>query len=518
VSFTQRIILSNAISIIVAVVATTALNPTSVLWVDILIGAVVLTVMSGILGYLTTAALKPLVRIITVLEKAADGDLSVRADGTGSEDSVRIATAFNTMMTNMNKAMRQFFAVADTVRDSVVIVRSTTDSMASTAEDVAVQASTIASASEEMSVMSRDIARSCLSATESARKATEQTRCGSQLVRNNSHLMANVELRVNVSAKTVEELGQRSDQIGTIVKTIQDIADQTNLLALNASIEAARAGEQGRGFTVVATEVRVLAERTTKATKEIAAMIKGFQAETQSAVNSMSEGVGEVHRATAEATRAGEALEDILEKINGLALQINQVATAAEEQTASTQEITNNILMISDVVNCNVEHSRRTTQATTALAREVETLHTQVGRFRLAKAIEWDASYAIGVDRFDNAHKILFSMINELSDAMQNKKSKDAIGHVLKSLAEYTSNHFADEERCFAQTNYPEEALHKALHKKLLDQVSGLITTFKAGEPLIAQDVIDFLNNWLINHIKSADKSYAPHLTRNGIK
>jgi methyl-accepting chemotaxis protein/hemerythrin len=517
-SFSLRIILGNALGIILAVTAMATLNPKNELWIDISIGAVLLVAMSVVIGFLSNHTFKPLANIVQALEKAASGDLSVRADVVGGGEFARLATAFNTMMADMNKAMRQFFSVADTVRDSVVMVRSTTDAMASAAEDVAMQAGTIATASEEMSATSSDIARNCLYAAESAQKATEQTHSGSQLVQNSARLMEGIAQRVNVSSQTVESLGQRSDQIGAIVNTIQDIADQTNLLALNAAIEAARAGEQGRGFAVVADEVRALAERTTKATKEIAAMIKAIQGETQSAVNSMSEGVDEVKRGTVETSRSGEALEDILNKINELTMQISQVATAAEEQTATTHEITNNIQMITDVVNRNVENSRTTTQATTTLAREVENLHELVGHFRLSKALEWDSSFATGVAKYDQQHKVLFNMVNDLADAMQQKKSKEAVGRVLNGLAEYTINHFADEERSFSQSHYPEESQHKELHKKLLDQVTALIGKFNAGEPLIAQDVINFLQDWLINHIKGTDKKYGPHLNKNGIK
>ena len=232
----------------------------------------------------------------------------------------------------------------------------------------------------------------------------------------------------------------------------------------------------------------------------------------------MSEGVNEVKRGTAETTRSGEALEDILNKINELTMQISNVATAAGEQTATTQEITNNIQMITEVVNRNVENSRTTIQTATTLAKEVDNLRALVGHFRLSNVLEWDASFSVGVEKYDNTHKELFCMINDLADAMQLQKSKEAVGRVLNGLAEYTTSHFADEERSFSQTQYPEEALHKALHNKLLDQVAELIGRFVAGEPLIAQDVINFLQDWLVNHIKGADKRYTAHLNRNGIK
>ena len=175
-SFTARIVAGNTIGILLAVASMALFNPKGDLLLTAVIGLVLIVIMSGLLGLLSHNAFKPLANIVTALEKAAGGDLSVRAEVIGGGEFARLATAFNTMMTDMNKAMRQFFSVADTVRDSVVLVRSTTDAMASAAEDVAMQAGTIATASEEMSATSSDIARNCLYAAESAQKATEQTR------------------------------------------------------------------------------------------------------------------------------------------------------------------------------------------------------------------------------------------------------------------------------------------------------------------------------------------------------
>ncbi|MDP1994836.1 MAG: methyl-accepting chemotaxis protein, partial [Ignavibacteria bacterium] len=156
---------------------------------------------------------------------------------------------------------------------------------------------------------------------------------------------------VRKSAETVNELGKGSDQIGEIVQVINDIADQTNLLALNAAIEAARAGEQGRGFAVVADEVRKLAERTTKATKEIAVMIKQIQKDTGGAVESMNKGTEEVEKGKVLADKAGASLKEIIIGVEEVVDMSTQVAAASEEQSSAAEQISKNIEAISSVTH-----------------------------------------------------------------------------------------------------------------------------------------------------------------------
>jgi len=175
----------------------------------------------------------------------------------------------------------------------------------------------------------------------------------------------------------------RSDQIGAIIGTIEDIADQTNLLALNAAIEAARAGEQGRGFAVVADEVRALAERTTRATREISEMIKGIQKETNGAVAVMKQGVSQVESGTEEAARSGEALRIILEHINAITMQVNQIATAAEEQTATSSDISCNMQQISEVIQQTAKGAHESASSAAMLDVHAEELQRLVQRFKL---------------------------------------------------------------------------------------------------------------------------------------
>ena len=156
------------------------------------------------------------------------------------------------------------------------------------------------------------------------------------------------------------------------------------MLALNAAIEAARAGEQGRGFAVVADEVRALAERTTRATREIGEMIKSIQSETKGAVIAMEEGVNEVSKGTEKAASSGKALKNILDQINAVTEQIHQVATATEEQTATTSEISNNMQQITEVISQTSSGAHQSATAANQLSSISEELRQIVGQFKLA--------------------------------------------------------------------------------------------------------------------------------------
>jgi len=256
--------------------------------------------------------------------------------------------------------------------------------VAQAAETVAAQGATAATASEEMAATSADIARNCQTVADNSRRADAAAQSGATVVRQTLDAMDQIAVKVRLSAEIVESLGQRGEQIGVIVATIEEIADQTNLLALNAAIEAARAGEQGRGFAVVADEVRRLAERTTEATREIGDMIKAIQDETRVAVRSMEDGVKQVAIGSEKAAGSGGALQEILEQIASLNMQISQIATAAEEQTATTNEINNSVQRMTDEVSTTAQGAQHATDAASQLSTLAESLQKLVGQFKLA--------------------------------------------------------------------------------------------------------------------------------------
>jgi methyl-accepting chemotaxis protein len=342
---------------------------------------IVIAILLGLyISRMITAPLNDAVRVATAI---GGGDLNVDVRVTSGDETGRLMQAMKVMVDNLRNIINQVSGTSSQVAAASSQLHATAERIATGAEEVAAQAGTVATAGEEMSATSGDIAQNCQMAAEGAQCASSSARNGAEVVEKTVVVMGQIAAKVQESAKTVESLGARSDQIGAIIGTIEDIADQTNLLALNAAIEAARAGEQGRGFAVVADEVRALAERTTRATREIGEMIKAIQSETRDAVAAMEQGVSQVEAGTAEASRSGDALRDILDQVNNVAMQVSQIATAAEEQTATTGEIASNMQQITEVVQQTSRGAHESANAAAQLRSNAEELQRLVQQFRL---------------------------------------------------------------------------------------------------------------------------------------
>lgn len=334
--------------------------------------------------------LRSLLKPISILyERVADiadgeGDLTRRIDVGSRRDEIgRLAEKLNQFIGNIQGIIVQVSDASKSLSGESDKLNATSASISVGAEEVAAQTVTVATASEEMAATSNDIASNCLMAAASAKQAADTTQNGFKIVSNTVEGIRQRGELTRQNTRSISSLGERSEQIGTIVATIEDIADQTNLLALNAAIEAARAGEQGRGFAVVADEVRALAERTTKATKEIGTMIRAIQQETRNAMVSMEEGVKQSDRGIDEAAQIEDALRMILDQVNAVTTQVSQIATAAEEQNATTNDITNNIHQVTAVVQDTAKGSHETAQTALQLSTLAAELHRIVGKFKL---------------------------------------------------------------------------------------------------------------------------------------
>ncbi len=335
---------------------------------------------SGLLFWSVNDALG---RIMGYLARMSNGDLTQLIAAKRNNEISDIIRSISSLQATMRDIISRISQASEQVAIESRHLHTNAGQIASGTEDTANQTNTAAVASEEMAATSSEIARNCLNAAENSNRASDTAKSGADVVRQTTDGMDRIARRVKDAAKTVEELGSRSDQIGQIIGTIEDIADQTNLLALNAAIEAARAGEQGRGFAVVADEVRALAERTTRATREIGEMIKTIQSETRNAVAAIEEGVSEVEKGTECSLRSGQALEQILLQINDVTMQINQIATAAEQQTATTGEITKNIQQITSVVQQTARSAAETASTSATLSGQSDELKRLVSQFKL---------------------------------------------------------------------------------------------------------------------------------------
>ncbi|WP_136515850.1 methyl-accepting chemotaxis protein [Geomonas edaphica] len=359
-------------------------NATLLSYVMIAVSAAVILISFVISLRIIASITRPLAHAKLVTAEIAAGNLTRRIQA-GSRDEIGdICDSINNIVVNLHEVLSRVSQNTAQVASASTELSCAAEQMAAGAAQVAGQAATVATASEEMAATSNEIALSCTQAAEGSKQANNAAEAGADVVKETVQGMNQIAEQVRASAVTVGDLGKKSEQIGAIVNTINDIADQTNLLALNAAIEAARAGEQGRGFAVVADEVRALAQRTSSATREIGEMIKAVQQQTRGAIGAMQSGVTRVEAGTVEAAKSGAALEEILQQIGSVTVQVNQIATAAEEQTATTVEISNNIQNINEVVQDTAKNAQESAASAALLSRLAEEQQKLVGQFKLS--------------------------------------------------------------------------------------------------------------------------------------
>ena len=340
------------------------------------------------LGYLISRIItKSLSQIVAMLKDVAEGegDLTKRLEVNSKDEIGDVARWFNTFIDKLHGIITSIANSTHQLASASEELSASSSQITSGTEKQRAQTEQMATSMEEMSATVMDIAKNANEAAESSKSATEKANKGGEIVKNTVEGMNKIADAVKESAGTIEALKNSSEQIGEIISVIDDIADQTNLLALNAAIEAARAGEQGRGFAVVADEVRKLAERTTKATKEIADMIKSIQADTGGAVSSMEAGSKEVESGVKLTHEAGESLKQIVAEVQKVTDMVQQIATSTEQQSTASEEISSNVESVSTVVKETSSSIQESNHAVQELSRLATELNEIVDQFKLAK-------------------------------------------------------------------------------------------------------------------------------------
>ncbi|MGC8594373.1 MAG: methyl-accepting chemotaxis protein [Candidatus Kryptoniota bacterium] len=314
-------------------------------------------------------------RISDVIEAVTAGDLTRQLDIERDDEVGTLMKKINQMVNDLGKLISEVHIAGNSLGEASEQISSAAEEMSSGSSEQANQTNEVATAMEQMSRTIIESSKNATDAAEMARKAAQLANEGEKVFQETIGGMTKIAQIVNKSAETVDKLGKSSAQIGEIIQVIDDIADQTNLLALNAAIEAARAGEQGRGFAVVADEVRKLAERTTSATKEIAAMIKRIQSETTQVVTAMTEGNIEAENGMKLADRAADSLSEIIRSVNSVMSMINQIAAASQEQSSASEQISHNVESISTV-------AKQVSNAAADMAKTAETLNSLTAHLR----------------------------------------------------------------------------------------------------------------------------------------
>ena len=321
---------------------------------------------------------KAIQRLLDELADLADGDLTTTA--TVSEDFT------GAIADSINFTIEQLRILVSQINDTVLRVSKAAEETQSTAlhltEESEHQAQEIAGVSAAVNEMAVTIDRVSTNASESAMVAEKSVRIasrGAEVVQHTINEMDMIREQIQDTAKRIKRLGESSQEIGDIVSLINDIADQTNILALNAAIQASMAGDAGRGFAVVADEVQRLAERSSAATRQIEALVKTIQSDTNEAVISMEQTTTEVVRGARLAQDAGMALEEI-EKVSAeLADLIQNISNAARQQAASAGHISNTMNVIQEI-------TQQTNAGTIASARSIGNLADMATELRSSVA------------------------------------------------------------------------------------------------------------------------------------
>ena len=321
-------------------------------------------------------------RLLDEMVDLSDGDLTIEAtvteDITGAiADSVNQAVEeMRTLVTTINETSVRVSASAQETRATALRLEEASDHQRNQIEKAS---DTVQTLSQAMT----DMANGANTSAEIAQQSVEIASAGGETVRRTISGMDNIREQIQETSKRIKRLGESSQEIGNIVELIEDIADQTNILALNAAMQAAMAGEAGRGFAVVADEVQRLAERSANATKQIDALVKTIQADTNEAVSSMESSTSEVVSGARLAEDAGEALQKIEQVSQDIATATQEIASRLQNQSHDVSSINDTMNVIQEITSQTSEGTEQTTQSIETLAKMAEQLRQTVARFKL---------------------------------------------------------------------------------------------------------------------------------------
>ncbi|PMG31907.1 hypothetical protein BCU94_06965 [Shewanella sp. 10N.286.52.C2] len=350
------------------------------LWGSIGIGVFIIIILSALYRNIFT----PLNALDNSMSNVASGskDLTVALDDSGNSEINQVAGNFNVFVGNIRELIIDFNGNTQQLGTASVQLKSASNETLAGMQRLQGETEQVATAMNQMQATVVEVANNAELAAQAAKDSDTQAVHGDMIVQQTIASIDNLSGGVEQAANALQKLQNDADNIGSILDVIRSISEQTNLLALNAAIEAARAGEHGRGFAVVADEVRTLSKRTQDSTNQIQQMIGQLQTGVKDAVSVMDSSREQADKSTVQAAQAGEALAKITESVAMISNMATQIATAAEEQTAVSDEINRNIVNISDEARLTASNADQSHSASVQVNHLSQQLREQIGQFK----------------------------------------------------------------------------------------------------------------------------------------
>lgn len=350
-----------------------------------LLGTVILAIAFafGVAMQLAKSIRNPVRQLIDVLHAATQGDMTRRVGYRNQNEFGRLGTQVNTLVEQMGDVLKKLSLASSQLNQAAHDNRTTAERSSKELNLQRQETASVAAAMTEMEASVREVAQAANQTLDQVMAVEKASEAGRSIMATNistTHQLAN---KLTETGKVIGDVNNMSSNIGNILDVIRSIAEQTNLLALNAAIEAARAGEHGRGFAVVADEVRTLARRTADSTSEIRSMIEGLQQAVQRAVRVMNECSGEMESSVQQSSNANSSMEEIQAIITMISDMSSQIASAAEQQQATSAEISSNINRISEISDSNYEGIQEVAKTSLILDELAAQQQELVHRFQL---------------------------------------------------------------------------------------------------------------------------------------
>lgn len=470
---------------------------------------------------ITVFMLKYLFKYIDILKKYTEevknGNLDLKlTDITTKNDELSgLVLDFISSMEKFREVIKDFYNTSISLKSASEDLNATSENTETDIVSINNEVQSISSAAEELSSIGKNVLDNTIDIKDTTNQAGEKLLNSIKMIEDNKKQIENIANTSNHIAEKISNFKHLSDEIGNIVTTINDIADQTNLLALNAAIEAARAGEHGRGFAVVADEVRKLANKTTDSTKLIEEAIKNIQNETNVIINNVNKEVEEVKKGVETSNTSILSISEVNESFSETKTKFEDITTAINEESLAIDDISKSILDVATKISSIKDLYTKTKQASDELLGISKELTEMLDYFKFTQSetfFPWSEKMETGISKFDNQHKKLVEIINNLYSAIQAGKSDQVLDKILNELVEYTVYHFNSEEEAFKQFNYPEYEKHHKIHEDLKATVVDFISKYKSGDQAIGFSLMNFLKKWLVQHIMGTDTKYGPFL------